>query len=233
MIVKCVWEHNGDDTLLYALDFVGAYTRGENLELAMKKMKSEIQSYIRWGRNSPPEEVEVMLIEEKSSALNVKDADSDVIFERERLPLSLDEYNRLKTLALKSAKDFLLLYDCIPDKDCKLSSARKTFYGEAPRSANEMYEHTKSVNEYYFAEIGIRADNNGDIYECRKRGFDSLESKFDFLENTVFEGSYGEDWSLRKMLRRFIWHDRIHAKALYRRASKVFGAENIINPFCF
>ena len=24
MIVNCVWEHNGNDTLLYAIDFVGA-----------------------------------------------------------------------------------------------------------------------------------------------------------------------------------------------------------------
>ena len=31
MIINCVWEHNGSDTLLYAVDFVGAYTRGESL----------------------------------------------------------------------------------------------------------------------------------------------------------------------------------------------------------
>ena len=47
------------------------------------------------------------------------------------------------------------------------------------------------------------------------------------------KGSYGEDWSLRKVLRRFIWHDRIHARAMYRMAIKVFGAESIVNPFYF
>ena len=41
------------------------------------------------------------------------------------------------------------------------------------------------------------------------------KAKGDFLENVVVAGSYGEDWSLRKVLRRFIWHDRIHAKAMY------------------
>lgn len=55
----------------------------------------------------------------------------------------------------------------------------------------------------------------------------------DFLQNTVRKGSYGEDWSLRKVLRRFIWHDRIHARAMYRMAIKVFGAESIVNPFYF
>ena len=27
MTIHCVWEHNGSDSLLYAVDFVGAYTR--------------------------------------------------------------------------------------------------------------------------------------------------------------------------------------------------------------
>ena len=67
----------------------------------------------------------------------------------------------------------------------------------------------------------------------RVLSFEALERKADFLKNAAYEGSYGEDWSLRKMLRRFIWHDRIHAKAMYRMATKLFGTENIENPFCF
>ena len=45
MEIKCVWEHNGNDTLLYAEDYVGAFTRGENLDIALEKMQNEIQSY--------------------------------------------------------------------------------------------------------------------------------------------------------------------------------------------
>ena len=54
-----------------------------------------------------------------------------------------------------------------------------------------------------------------------------------FLNNPVVEGSYDELWSVRKMLRRFIWHDRIYARAMYRMAVKTFGAEKIDNPFSF
>ena len=93
--------------------------------------------------------------------------------------------------------------------------------------------HTKNVNTYYFSEIHVDADNDSSIYACRKRGFEALESKPDYLQNAVFHGSYGEDWSLRKVLRRFIWHDRIHARAMYRMAVTLFGAERIENPFCF
>lgn len=233
MKINCVWEHNGNDTLLYAVDCVGAYTRGENLDVAIAKMQNEIQSYIRWCEAEEADSIEVDVVEENPSELNIKDADSDVIFESEKAPLTEDEYKNLKALALKSAKDFLQLYLSIPDKDFSSSPERKTFYGQVPRSANEMYRHTKNVNEYYFAEIGVEADNEGDIYECRKRGFDALEKKLNFLDNPVVEGSYGEYWSARKVIRRFIWHDRIHAKAMYRMAARAFGRDNVKNSFAF
>ena len=233
MTINCVWEHNGNDTLLYAVDYVGAFTRGESLEIAKAKMPGEIVSYLKWVGEDTTNNMEIIIVGEKDSELAIKDADSDVLFESEKATLTADEYVKLKALALKSAKDFLALYESIPDKSATASPERKTFYGKVPRSAEEMYEHTKNVNEYYFAEINVDADNNSNIFECRKRGFELLEAKADFLNNAVIEGSYGEDWSLRKLLRRFIWHDRIHARAMYRMGVKVFGAENIANPFCF
>lgn len=233
MTINCVWEHNGRDTLLYAVDFVGAYTRGETLEAAVRKMQAEICSYLKWCGKKTVTSMDIAIIEEKVSELAICDADSDVLFESEKAPLTAEEYKKLKALALKSAQDFLALYDSVPDKNVTAAPERKTFYGRVPRTANEMYEHTKNVNTYYFAEIAVEADHDGNIYECRKRGFEALESNPDFLQNAVTEGSYGEDWSLRKVLRRFIWHDRIHARAMYRMAIKVFGAEHVANPFCF
>ena len=233
MTINCVWEHNGNDTLLYAVDYIGAYTRGESLEIAKAKMHDEIVSYLKWLGEDATDNMEIVIAGEKASDLAIEDADSDVLFESEEAPLALDEYEKLKALALKSAKDFLILYNSIPDKSAAVIAERKTFYGQVPRTADEMYEHTKNVNEYYFAEIGVDADNVGTVYECRKHGFEALESKPDFLQNAVNEGSYGEDWSLRKVIRRFIWHDRIHARAMYRMAAKVFGGENIVNQFCF
>ena len=233
MRVHCVWEHNGDDTLLYAIELVGAYTRGENLKTAMEKMPRELSSYLKWSGESVPDCFDIIIAQEKKSNLTVKDADSDVLFESEKQPLNIVEYEKLKALALKSAENFLSLYQSIPDKDISVAPARKTFYGQVPRSANEMYEHTKNVNAYYFAEIDVEANNVGNIFECRNLGFERLEKKFDFLKNSVTEGSYGELWTLRKVVRRFIWHDRIHARAMYRMARKVFEDNKIENPFYF
>ena len=233
MKIECIWEHNGDDTLLYAKDYVGAFTRGENLEVASKKMKNEILAYSSWLGNDLQEDIEVVIVQEKNSELEIKDADSDVIFMTEEAALTMSEYITLRDFALKSASDFLKLYEMIPDKQKSVLPVRTTFYGQVPRTAEEMYVHTKSVNSYYFAEIGIDADNEGSIYECRKRGFEQLENTTDFLNGRLQEGSYGEMWSVRKVLRRFIWHDRIHAKAMWKMVKKTFGENAVENIFGF
>lgn len=233
MRINCVWEHNGNDTLLYAVDYIGAYTRGENLKTAMAKMPQEIASYLKWLGQDVADDFEIVIVGDQASGLDIKDADSDALFESEMAPLTLEEYTDLKALALKSAEDFCALYDSIPDKDCTLAAARRTFYGQVPRTAREMYLHTKNVNAYYFGEIEADADNDGTILACRSRGFEALEQQPDFLSNPVIEGSCGEKWTLRKVLRRFLWHDRIHGKAMYRMAVKMFGLDSVPDIFCF
>ena len=124
MTVNCVWEHNGDDTLLYATGFIGAYTRGESLETAKAKMPEEIVSYLKWLGAETSDHIEVVIAQEKDSDLAIKDADSDVLFESEKAPLTTEEYGQLKALALKSAKDFLSLYEAIPDKSATAAPER-------------------------------------------------------------------------------------------------------------
>jgi len=125
------------------------------------------------------------------------------------------------------------MYDSFPDKNKAVLPTRKTFYGSVPRTATEMYLHTNNVNNYYWGEINLEVSNDGTILENRLRGFEELEKRGDFLSGKVYDGSYGELWSVPKVLRRFIWHDRIHAKAMYRMGVAAFGAELIPNIFKF
>lgn len=233
MKIECVWEHHGNDSLIYSSNLIGAFTRGTSKEDALKKMPQEIASYCAWTGQSVTLPFDVVITQEKVSDLNIRDADSDVIFDSERVGLAMDEYAELKTLVLKSANDFHRLYDSFPGKNQSCMPQRETFYGKVPRTAEEMYQHTKNVNAYYWGEIGIEADNDGTIWENRRRGFEALEKNGDFLTGHVVEGSYGEQWSLRKVLRRFIWHDRIHAKAMYRLGVKCYGSALIPNDFHF
>ena len=233
MKITCVWEHNGNDSILYANSYVGAFTRGVSKEEAILKMPDEIRRYQLWLGEKPLDNYDVEIVQEKESDLQIRDADSDVLFTTEEKPLTAEEYKYLKSLAMKSAEDFYALYLSIPDKNKSVLPYRKTFYGSVPRTAEEMYQHTKNVNEYYFSEIGVDADNEGTIVSCRARGFDILETIPNFLSLEAVTGSYDEIWSVRKVLRRFIWHDRIHAKAMYRMGILTFGTDAIPDLFGF
>ena len=234
MLIKCVWEHNGDDSLIYAENYVGAFARGAQKEEALAKFQHEISSYLAWKTGEYDSiQVETVIIQEKVSQLQVADADSDILFESEKLPLIREDYEALKALVMKSAEDFQKLYDAVPCKEKSVIPKRKTFYGDVPVTAQQMYDHTKKVNSYYFGEIGVDVGHDGTIIECRKHAFQRLEALQEFLDNKVFDGSCHEQWTLRKVCRRFIWHDRIHAKALYRMAVKTFGEDQVPDVFHF
>jgi len=230
---RVVVEFNEDGYLLYSETFPGAYTRGSSLEEAMSKMPEEIKRYCTWASIELGDEVESSIIQENQSELKICDADSEVIFNSEKNPLTVEEYNFLKKLSIKSAEDFQKLYDSIPDKDTTNLKERQTFYGSIPRTAGEMYNHTNDVTDYYVGEIGADIYNVANIVDNRIKALESIEAQENFLQNQVFDGSYGEQWSLRKVLRRFIWHDRIHGKAMYRMAAKLWKEDTLVNPFFF
>lgn len=235
VINNAVMEFNEGGYLIYSESFPGAYVRGKTCDEALAKFENEIKQYCKWaGINTASDsQVETNVVQEKKSALNICDADSDVIFNTERKRLTSAEYERLKSLVNKSAHDFLQLYESVPGKDITCLKERKTFYGLLPRTAREMYTHTNNVTNYYAREIGIRIENLPDILENRIQAIQRIEAEDDYLQNKVYDGSYEEQWSLSKVLRRFIWHDRIHAKAMYRMATTIWKTENIDNTFYF
>lgn len=234
MRIDAVVEYNDGGFLVYAGNCPGAFVRGATLSKALAKFDVEMRQYLSWaGQAADGSPVDVRVVQEKRSALAVADADSDVLFISEQPALTQAEYEKLKALALKAAADFQLLYDSIPDPDRALFAPRKTFYGDAPHTARAMYLHTKGVNAYYFGEIGVAVSNEPDIFACRAQGFELVETTPGFLSNRVFEGSYDERWTLRKVCRRFVWHDRIHARAMYRAAASLWGAAGIADPFRF
>ena len=223
MKIRCVWEHRGEDTILWPPEHPGAFARGASLSEALAKLPGDLKEWSAWTGVPAPEDAEPVVAGEIESRLDVRDADSDALLDAEREPLPWEEYERLRDMALRSAEQFLRLYESVPDPDRSANPVRQTFYGAVPRTAREMYEHTKNVNAYYFGKIGVEADNDGDIVDCRRRGFAELEKQPDFLNNPLFEGSWDEDWTLRKLLRRFIWHDRLHARAMVRMVRRTFG----------
>ena len=234
MELRAIDEYSEKGHLIFAADYAGAFARGKTRREALQKLPADVGAYCAWVGLLPPDAAStITIIQEKASDLDIADADSDILWADELPPLDVPAYRRLKALALRSARDFERLYQSLPDQTAAARPPRRTFYGAVPRTGEEMYRHVLQVNDYYFGEIGVEADNEGGVYACRLRGFEALEKQSDYLSNARFEGSYGESWTLRKVCRRFIWHDRIHAKAMHRMALCLWGPGRTENPFYF
>lgn len=234
MKIKAICEYNREGYLIFAENYPGAYVRGATENEALAKFGGEIRSYLRWnGTENPPLDApEIEIVQRKLSKLQICDADSDVLFESEKQPLSEEAYQCLKLQVLKSARDFGRLFDSIPNPDISGRPHRTSFYGPVPRTPREMYEHTNSITSYYTAAFGLTTENVPDIYINRMQALSELEDLPDFLSGRVYIAPDGEEWTIRKVLRRFLWHDRIHAKAMWRTAFALW-ADNIENPFYF
>ena len=103
-------EYNEKGCLLWSLDCPGAFARGESREEAVAKLPADVAAFCRWaGWSVPTGPVEI--VEEKyQPELKIEDADSDILFASERLPMTREEYDVLRGQVLKSAADFDALY---------------------------------------------------------------------------------------------------------------------------
>lgn len=233
MNIDVVVEYNDKGYLVWIEQLAGAYSRGATLQAAMDKLAQEVRSYTLWAKGQAQDLSEVRITHEFKSQLRVEDADSDVLFPSERLPMSMAEYTLLKELALRSAKDFKTLYQSVPQRGRALVKSRQTFYGKIPASADEMHEHTNNTLSYYAAGMGIEYQNTKDFVDNRIAFLRAIEQNPNFLMPQVYTATDGEQWTLKKVMRRLIWHDRIHARALYRKAVSFWNKERIVNPFEF
>lgn len=232
MIIRTIIEYNEEGYMIFAENFPGAFSRGKTRDEALGKLVGEVKQFILWSTGVKcSDECYIEIVQEEKSDACVSDADTTIIFDSEKLPLTFDEYQYTKSLVIKSARDFRILYDSIPDVKKTTLSARQTFYGSIPRTPEEMYIHTNEVTKSYLDGLAF-IENDANIYLNRINAFGQIEQVPDYLDNNVYIHMYGEPWSLKKAMRRFIWHDRIHAKALYRVAVRLWGRE-IENPFHF
>lgn len=234
MKIQAVVEYNPTGYLIYAANYPGAYVRGESEAEALAKFPGELRSYLRWsvGGGLGYDDPQIEIVQRKQSTLQINLADSDVLFDTERQPLSQQEYENLKLLVLRSARDIRRMFNSIPNPDISDRPKRICFYGAVPRTPREMYEHINRTTAYYVGAFGIAFENVPDIYTNRLQALSELETLPDFLNGAVYTASDGEQWTVRKVLRRFLWHDRIHARAMWRTASALW-ASGLENPFFF
>lgn len=235
--LKAVLEYNDKGVTLWSLAYPGAFTRAETSAEAARKLPAACRRYRLWAK-LPPEtdaagDEEIRFVRKCKVEAAVEEGFTMALFPEEKLALDMARYTSLKTLCLASARDFEALFASIPQKDRALLKSRRTLYGKVPVTAQEMLCHVTDAQQDWAALFGVDLGESQGLLADRKRLFAELERQPGYLNGRIVTSADGEMWTLRKLLRRLLWHDAIHGRALYRKAITFWQKERIKNPFGF
>jgi hypothetical protein len=236
--ISVALETNGRGFIGFIVQLPGAFVRGKTEEEALSKVNSEVHSYTKWLDIEPPARYEVHVSQRHLCALTVEDADSEILLEEDKSPRNEREFMELSDLVAYSGETFYALF-----KNAELenwideSRIRKTFYGEMPKTIREILDHVNGTQYYYLSRASPKAKERvGDFLQTRQNCLSALWELFEQQHNDRLFQVDNEEWTLMKILRRFIWHDRIHGKAIVRimQKQKQLGLiSGVEDPFHF
>lgn len=216
-IVSIAFETNGKGYMGFIVELPGAFVRGRIEEEAIAKVDSEVSLYLKWLGIEKKPKYKIQVVQRHRSSLMVEDADNEILLEADKRIMSEEEFKNLLNLVCFSGETFLQLYTNTKFKDwIDKARIRKTFYGDNPKTIREIFDHVKYCQYYYLSRVKIKEKIDGDFMAIRKFCLEKLETLYHENNGSQIFEADNELWTLKKVLRRFIWHDRIHGKAITR-----------------
>jgi hypothetical protein len=222
--VRITYETNGKGYLGWIEDYPGAFLRGPSLEEARAKLDRELGDYADWlglpapldGVTTEPGAPGMPLESIVTSALAIEDADSNFTFGSELVDYEDADFERFMALLRRSARMVAACLDSTRNRGTvDPHHDRMTFYGHAYATIDEQFEHIVKVQDYYLGMVGEALGPAGGIVETREAMVAKLAERRR-AEGNALHVYEGESWTIRKIIRRTIWHDRIHARAMKR-----------------
>lgn len=217
-IVSVAFETNLKGYIGFIPELPGAFIRGRTEPDALLKIDKEVQSYLKWLGISPEPNYNSVIVQTHQSSLMVEDADNEILLDKEKEAMGEAEFTNLIERVWYSGETFLKIYTNAKLKEwVDTERIRKTFYGENPKTIKEVFHHVKNCQYYYLSRTGILfEDKEEDFMKIRELCLDKIEKLYRESNNSLIFDADNELWTLKKILRRFLWHDRIHGKAMVR-----------------
>jgi len=235
--LSVAFETNGKGFIGFIVELPGAFVRGKTESEALSKVNIEANSYFKWLGDLEQHEFDFRVVQKHSSDLMVEDADNEILLDADREYLNDKEFKELLNLVQYSGETFFSLYENAAFKDwIDEPRRRKTFYGENPKTIREIFNHVNGTQYYYLSRVKLRfSEEETDFLKIREMCLLEFSKIFYESNNALVYYIDEESWTLRKVLRRFIWHDRIHGKAITRilqKQKELKIIQEYSDPFC-
>lgn len=220
-IVSIAFETNEKGYMGFIVELPGAFVRDRTEKEAIAKVNHEVSLYLKWLGIEQEHGYKIQVVQRHKSSLMVEDADNEILLEADKKMMREEEFRNLLDLIQFSGETFLQLYTNTKFEDwIDKARIRKTFYGDNPKTIQEIFDHIKYCQYYYLSGVKIKEEMEGDFMAIRNFCLEKLEALYRKNNNSLVFKADNELWTLKKVLRRFIWHDRIHGKAMTRMLEK-------------
>ncbi|MEO0114018.1 MAG: hypothetical protein ABIK93_00905 [candidate division WOR-3 bacterium] len=216
------FETNGKGFLGFIVELPGAFIRGKTEAEALAKVNQEVKSYLKWLKIKQDFTYKTNVVQYHQSQLMVEDADSAILLNADKGEMEEEEFVNLSELVRYSGKTILKIYHSAELKDwVDGARIRKTFYGDNFTTIEGIFGHIKRCQYYYLSRTKIPFEpKEEDFMKIREFCLTKIKELYQKENNFLIFNTDNELWTLKKILRRFIWHDRIHGKAIIRILAK-------------
>ncbi len=213
-------ESNGKGFIGFIVDLPGAFVRGRTESEAMSKVNAEAGRFLAWAGMGGSGRFQGFVVQRCVSRLAVEDADSLILVDADRRKMRPEEFRAFSDLALYSGQTFEGVYQGAKLKGwVDPAKVRASFHGPCPSTIEATRSHVARTQAYYLSRLGLPLQE-GDFMMMRRLGLNLLGKEFEAHANKPPVEVDGELWTLKKVLRRLVWHDRVHAKAIARMMRK-------------
>lgn len=227
--VRAVAEANDDGIILFAPAYPGACGWGPGRAPAMEGLRTDIHFTCDWldshglaGRHErPPRNVEIEITEQVTATGDPLECDSEGFFSIDRQAYDDADVSRVVTLLGTSRDDVVDIVGGLDQRhfDYQLVDGRRTI--------REIVDHIALAEHWYMTRVEAPFDVPSWYREYPADTFERLtvirNDVEGFLQSLTTVSADrrteewttdGERWTVRKVLRRFVWHELLHYKQL-------------------
>lgn len=224
-----VWLHEwqGDEWgwNAWSLDYLGFATWAPTREEVLRRVHPKLNEYCEWlARHGEPHWTEfptgtVEVVEEISG--------NELAFQDDLLPATIEEIERCRQLLEYTRRDLLATVEGLSDDVLDWDPPYDRFAPHAWwRTVRQILQHIAFTEiGYYLPSVGWEVQL--DLGELRRSAWQELllrsrEETLRFLDHLRKDSdrvrlTQGDEvWTVRKVLRRLVWHERLHWKSIQR-----------------
>lgn len=215
--------------LAWAREYFGCTSHGQSKEQALQLLPDALREFWNWLRSHgepdvPGKDTDIQIdhVEVSMVESRLSDGDSEGYFAFDGLPLTAAEFQRAQRYLAYARSDVLALVQSLGDE---------LFFkevGRSGRSVGATLSHLATTDLWYAQRSGGTPDPLWQIHlldELRNISLRWLQQSF--VEGEVPALSIvapdawnlddrAERWTLPKSLRRYVWHDLVHLRAIRR-----------------